>query len=251
MSDLIDEPSFVGFMLAKSYDVLSDCSFKRHLIQSRDRGDAWAVGMHAQLTRITAACKRVQTLIIAMQDTPQHRDWAMICRDVMASASPPVKVFTGRTQCHLTAAGLDHSLDLSKAGKNAKDIRVHLRFFYFFLYIWLISKIEYVIRSSVKSWLEPEPERDSPADSDTPASPANRDITSDIANRDITRDIANRDITGLCERFRVENEALIGSFARLFVRAYAYVTASIDLYKQEFDIAPVLRPTPESLNKLE
>ena len=112
---------------------------------------------------------------------------------------------------------------------------------------WLISKIEYVIRSSVKSWLEPEgssqwlepeaePERDSPApaaDSDTPASQANRDIT------------------GLCERFRVENEALIGSFARLFVRAYAYVTASIDLYKQEFDIAPVLRPTPENLNKLE
>ena len=198
--------------------------------------------MHAQLTRITAACKRVQTLIIAMQDTPQHRDWAMICRDVMASASPPVKVFTGRTQCHLTAAGLDHSLDLSKAGKNAKDIRVHLRFFYFFLYIWLISKIEYVIRSSVKSWLEPEPAQDnapSPADSDTPA------------NRDITSDIAIRDITGLCERFRVENEALIGSFARLFVRAYAYVTASIDLYKQEFDIAPVLRPTPESLNKLE
>ena len=116
---------------------------------------------------------------------------------------------------------------------------------------WLISKIEYVIRSSVKSWLEPEPERDSQADSDTPASPVNRDITSDIANRDITRDIANRDITGLCERFRVENEALIGSFARLFVRAYAYVTASIDLYKQEFDIAPVLRPTPENLNKLE
>ena len=230
MSDLIDEPSFVGFMLAKSYDVLSDGSFKRHLIQCRDRGDAWAVGMHAQLTRVAAACKRVQTHITSMQDTPQHREWATICRDVMASAGPPVKVFTGRTQCHLTGTGLDHSLDLSKAGKNAKEIRVHLRFFYFFLYIWLISKIEYVIRSSVKSWLEPEPAHDPP---DTPASPANRDIT------------------GLCERFRVENEPLIGSFARLFVRAHAYVTASIDLYKQEFGIAPVLRPTPENLNKLE
>ena len=148
----------------------------------------------------------------------------------MASAGPPVKVFTGRTQCHLTGTGLDHSLDLSKAGKNAKEIRVHLRFFYFFLYIWLISKIEYVIRSSVKSWLEPLPERDPPS---TPASPANRDIT------------------GLCERFRVENEPLIGSFARLFIRAHAYVTASIDLYKQEFCIAPVLRPTPDFLNKLE
>ena len=157
----------------------------------------------------------------------------MICRDVMASASPPVKVFTGRTHCHLTAAGLDHSLDLSKACKNAKDIQVHLRFFYFFLYIWLISKIEYVLCSSVKSWLEPEQDHDSPAppaDSDTPA---------------------NRDITGLCERFRVENEALIGSFAHLFLRAHAYVIASIDLYKQEFNIAPVLRPTPECLNKLE
>ena len=65
--------------------------------------------------------------------------------------------------------GLDHSLDLSKAGKNAKEIRVHLRFFYCSLFIWLISKIEYVIRSSVKPWLEPEPERDPPRAA-TPAS---------------------------------------------------------------------------------
>ena len=40
MADPVDGASFVGFMLAKSYDVLSDGSFKRHMIQCRDRGDA-------------------------------------------------------------------------------------------------------------------------------------------------------------------------------------------------------------------
>ena len=37
-------------------------------------------------------------------------------------------------------------------------MRVHLRCFYFFLCILLVIKIAYVIRSFVKSRLEPEPE---------------------------------------------------------------------------------------------
>ena len=50
--------------------------------------------MHAQQPRIAQACRRIQTGIAAMHDTPQQAEWVGICRDVMASPQPPIRVFT-------------------------------------------------------------------------------------------------------------------------------------------------------------
>ena len=80
------------------------------------------------------------------------------------------------------------------------------------------------MRSSVKSWLEPESEENPPAPPAHSDASANSDIDVRVApNRD-------SDITGLCELLRQENEALIGSFAGLFVQA------------RPPGVRPVLRP---------
>lgn len=205
---------FEGFMLCKAYDVLSEGQFKKHLIQCRDKGDGWAVAMHTQQTRVTHECRHIQAQIAAMLDTP-NAEWAQICRDVMGSAQPPVKVFTGYSQCCLTGAFLDYSIDLSRSGKNTRESFVHLRFWHFFIFLWFTAKIEYVIRSCTKQWLEGQalPEK--------------------------------RDYTALCERFKEENEPLIAQMGALFRKASDYVQATIELYRQQFDVTPVLRP-PES-----
>lgn len=212
-----DSEDFVGFMLSKAYDVLSEGHFKKHLIQCRDRGDAWAVRMHAQQTRIAQRCRKIQTRISSMHDTPQQAEWAGICRDVMASAQPPIRVFTGFSRCSLTGEALDYSIDLTRAGKNSKGVYVHLRFWHFFIFLWFTAKIEYIIRSCTKQWME--------ALQDPQASP--------------------KDFTGLCERFRGENEPLIQQMGALFQRAHDFVSVSVDLYQAQFDVQPVLRP-PES-----
>ena len=211
-----DQEDFVGFMLSKAYDVLSEGHFKKHLIQCRDRGDAWAVRMHAQQTRIAQACRRIQTRIAAMHDTPQQAEWAGICRDVMASAQPPIRVFTGFSRCSITGESLDYSIDLTRAGKNSRSVNVHLRFWHWFIYLWFVAKIEYIIRSCTKQWLEALPD------------PAQR-----------------KDFTALCERFRTENEPLVQQMACLFRKSHDFVTASIDLYQAQFDVQPVLRPPEE------
>lgn len=212
---LHESEEFIGFMLSKAYDVLSEGHFKKHLIQCRDRGDAWAVRMHAQQTRIAQRCRKVQTRIAGMHDTPQQAEWAGICRDVMASAQPPIRVFTGFSRCSLTGDSLDYSIDLTRAGKNSKGVYVHLRFWHFFIFLWFTAKIEYIIRSCTKQWME--------ALGDT--TPEQR-----------------KDFTALCERFRAENEPLIQQMAALFHRAHDFVSASVDLYQAQFDVQPVLRP---------
>lgn len=218
-----DPEEFVGFMLSKAYDVLSEGHFKKHLIQCRDRGDAWAVRMHAQQTRIAQRCRKIQTRIGGMHDTPQQAEWAGVCRDVMASAQPPIRVFTGYSRCSLTGEALDYSIDLTRAGKNSKGVYVHLRFWHFFVFLWFTAKIEYIIRSCTKQWME--------ALQDPQAHPEPR-----------------KDFTALCERFRAENEPLIQQMGALFQRAHDFVTASVDLYQAQFDVQPVLRP-PESFLK--
>lgn len=215
-----DADEFMGFMLSKAYDVLSEGHFKKHLIQCRDRGDAWAVRMHAQQTRVAQRCRKIQTRISGMHETPQQAEWAGVCRDVMASAQPPIRVFTGFSRCSLTGVALDYSIDLTRAGKNSKGVNVHLRFWHFFVFLWFTAKIEYIIRSCTKQWME--------ALQDPPAQPDVR-----------------KDFTALCERFRAENEPLIQQMGALFHRAHDFVTASVDLYQAQFDVQPVLRP-PES-----
>jgi hypothetical protein len=211
---------FVGFMLSKAYDVLSEGHFKKHLIQCRDRGDAWAVRMHAQQTRIAQRCRKIQTRIGGMHETPQQTEWAAICRDVMASAQPPIRVFTGFSRCSLTGEALDYSIDLTRAGKNSRGVYVHLRFWHFFVFLWFTAKIEYIIRSCTKQWMEAlqAPQR------------------------------ADKDFTALCERFRADNEQLIEQMSALFHRAHDFVCASVDLYEAQFDVQPVLRPPDAFLN---
>lgn len=216
LPDTDDQEDFVGFMLSKAYDVLSEGHFKKHLIQCRDRGDAWAVRMHTQQTRVAQVCRRIQTRIGAMHDTPQQAEWAAICRDVMASAQPPIRVFTGFSRCSITGESLDYSIDLTRAGKNNKSVFVHLRFWHWFIYLWFVAKIEYIIRSCTKQWIE--------AIQDSPL---------------------RKDFTALCERFRTENESLVQQMACLFRKARDFVTASIDLYQTQFDVQPVLKP-PDS-----
>jgi hypothetical protein len=208
------DDAFEGFMLCKAYDVLSEGHFKKHLALCRDRGDGWAVRMHAQQNRVAHECRLIQTQIAALLEGPSA-EWAQVCKDVMSSAQPPVRVFTGYCQCYLTGVFLDYSIDLSRSGKSAKETFVHMRFWHFFIFLWFTAKIEYVIRSCTKQWLEAQ----------------------DAPNK--------AEYTALCERFRAENEPLLRQMSLLFRKAADYVQATVELYRQQFHVLPVLRP-PEA-----
>ena len=211
---------FTGFLLSKAFDVLSNGQFKRHLIQSRDRGDAWAIQMHAQQNRIVQECKGIHAKITHLLEKAHSAGWAQICKDVMSSAQPPIRVFTGYSQCAITGESLSYSVDLSRNCKNSSDVHVHLRFWHFFILLWFTAKIEYVIRSCTKQWMEGNASQ------------------------------PGEGMTALCERFREMNHDLVQQMAQLFKMALDYVNNSIDLYREQFDVHSIIRPPASFFEKM-
>lgn len=208
---MLTEEEFARFLHSKAYDVISNGNFRKHLMQCRDRGDVWAVQMTANQARVNQECRTVQSLVGGMLGTSDD-SWALICKDVMSSAQPPTKVLAGYTTCFFTGERLDCCIDLTKNGKKSKEVHVHLRYWHFFIFLWFIAKLEYIIRACTKCWLER------------------------------ARDGEEQNYTYLCERFVEENREFTRNMYQVFLKAVDYVTQTVQLYKEEFQIQPVLKP---------
>lgn len=219
LAQMFTAEDFVQFYLCKGYEVITDLGFKRHLIQCKELGEQWAVEMHMHQTRVLQACKRVQTQIFQIGESPQHRAWAKICKDAMASAQPPIRVFTGPTKCAITGDDLDYSLDLTKSGKHARETHVSTRFNHFFLFLWFIAKIEYIVRSCTKQWIE--------------------------ANGHTEAKKNKEKYTQLCETFKEDNMDMIQRMGTVFLKSIDYVEKSIEEYKRDFSVSVVLVPSDE------
>lgn len=209
---MLDEEEFARFLHSKAYDVISNGNFRKHLMHCRDRGDVWAVQMTSNQAKVNQECRVVQGLIGGMLGTSDD-SWAHVCKDVMSSAQPPTKVLAGYTTCFFTGEKLDCCIDLTRNGKKGREVHVHLRFWHFFIFLWFIAKIEYIIRACTKCWLERlKCEKD------------------EMEN-----------YTEMCEQFVEQNRDFTRSMYLVFVKALDYVSNTVQLYKEEFQIQPVLK----------
>ena len=59
----ISPKDFEHFYLAKSYDVIGQGSFRKHLCKCKEAGDSWALEMNQGLGKIQATIKQIQSRI--------------------------------------------------------------------------------------------------------------------------------------------------------------------------------------------
>ena len=91
---------FRGFFLAKAFDVIGNGTYRKHIARCKDSGDPWAIAMAAHVQTMQAQIREVQAAVAAMPQTPNRLP--EICRDVMMSAQPPVRLHGGSTVCSIT-----------------------------------------------------------------------------------------------------------------------------------------------------
>lgn len=202
----------MSYLHAKAYDVISSGQFKKHLAKCRDNGDSWAVSMYSMQTRVLQVCKELNQAVSHLNTTGGAQVY-QICRDVMTCAQPPVKILTGRNVCSITGVQTDYCVDLTKMGKSTREVFVHPRFWHFFIFLWYCAKLEYVIRSYTKHWLEL------------------KSLKPDQGS-----------YTALCEDFSTDNKEFCKDLYALFIKAFDYVTRSLQEHKKLTDVQPVLRP---------
>ena len=136
----------------KAFDTIGNGSFRKHLAKCKEANDKWAVEMYTDVQFVANTVRELQYLVNDIPSVPfKLYD---ICLDIMSSAQPPIKMFAGVATCVLTNSVCNHCLDFSKVYKGENQVFVHGRFSNFFLFLWFCNKIEYIIRSYVRNWLE-------------------------------------------------------------------------------------------------
>jgi len=214
MDPSIDE--FTAYMQIKAFDVISSGQFRRHLSKSRENGDKWAIQMYNKQNCVQTRLKDI-TALVGQLDSPSCSGIQKICKDVMSSAQPPIKVCTGMNLCSLTGANAEHCIDLTKVGKASKEVFVHPRFWHFFILLWFCSKLEYVIRACTKQWLDSQKKQE------------------------------GQNYTDLCELYSEQNAKLIKDLHSLLIKGMGYVSNTLNACKNNDASRPILVPTESFL----
>ena len=194
--DHISLQDFRHFYLAKSYDVIGQGSYRRHLCKCKEVGDPWALEMNSGITKVQAAIRGLQASVHQIP-RPHHATLHQLCKEVMVAAQPPIRMYAGYTTCCLSGVHCNTCIDLTRPAKNAQYVHVHARFSHFFLMLWYCSKLEYVARSCAKAWLE----------------------------RQDAREEAN--FREMCEAFTSETKDFCESLHKVFVISLAHLHATL------------------------
>lgn len=207
---------FMAYAQCKAFDVISNGHFKRHLGACRENGDKWAIVMYGRQNKVAAKVREI-TVLVNQLTTPRGRQIQQVCKDVMSCAQPPIKVVTGENVCYLTGVKSEHCIDLTRTGKNSKEVYVHTRFWHFLVLLWFAAKLEYVIRACTKQWLE-----------STGIVPAPQNYTT------------------TCEEYIQQNAEFNERMFRLLERAIEYTTTSLMIYRDKYALRPILHAETES-----
>lgn len=197
---------FKSFFLGKAYDVVGNGAFRKHMTRCKDVGDVWAVDMATSIQTVQNQIKDISVAVQSIPPTPNK--FHEICKDVMMSAQPPTKLYAGCVTCSITGKQAIKCLDLSKTHKSNSNMFVNARFCYFFMLLWYCNKIEYIIRSFTRTWLDSRGEEETYQD--------------------------------ICKAMQEEMQDTIHQMHRLFVIARDHITATIQKYVESSRVSLVL-----------
>ena len=144
---------FQDYVHCKAFDVISgDGSYRRYLYQCVEKQDDWALRMHANVAKVTAHVREVQALVdrVRQLQSPLSR----VCTEVVTAMHAPVRVVPRLAVCSITGAHSVGCVDVSRATKTDNPVLVHPRFHYFFMMLYYVHRLEHVVRSFTKSWIE-------------------------------------------------------------------------------------------------
>ncbi len=153
---------FKDYVHCKALDVISgDGSYRRYLYQCVEKQDEWAVRMHCNVAKVTAYVRDIHGLVdrVCSLQCPVAR----VCTEVGTAMHAPVRVVPRLAVCAITGLHTQGCIDVSRATKTENPVLVHPEFHYFFLMLYYVQRLEHVIRSFTKYWLEQQDPEDTMA----------------------------------------------------------------------------------------
>lgn len=201
-SAVVDEDSINNYFMYKAFDVISDGSYKKLVIRSKESNDEWAITLYNKVQCVTNLIKNVVQQVNSLHEFGKDR-LERVCKEVLCHVNPPCKVKTCWNACYISGIQSHECIDLTRAGKSDTVINIHRKFSHFILMLWVITKIEHMCKVFTRRWV-----------SNLPAEQL-REMT----------------VHDMCRKFQDENRigrALHG----IFCHAYDHVMNSLENYKK-------------------
>lgn len=193
----MDRSAFKDFLVCKALDVISgNCAYRKYLHQCCENGEEWALKVSDNVATVASVVKELHALVDRVRRLPNSR-LGKVCGEIVSSMHSPVRIIPGWSTCVITDCQAQNCIDVSRATKQNQSIPVHSKFQYFVLMCFFCCRIEHVIRTYTKIWLENQP--------------------------------ADADMTQLTTLFREQDE-LFGKMYDRFTEGYAHVKASLEAY---------------------
>jgi hypothetical protein len=213
----MDRAAFKDFVVCKALDVISgNCAYRKYLHQCCENGEEWALKVSANVASVSLVIKELHALVDRVRRLPNSR-LGKVCGEIVSSMHSPVRVIPGWSTCGLvrmflceynlmrnplclgiiTDCQAQNCIDVSRATKQNQSIPVHSKFQYFVLMCFYCCRIEHVVRTYTKIWLEGQP--------------------------------TEADMNQLTARFQEQDELFAKMYDR-FVEGHAHVKASLEAY---------------------
>lgn len=208
MDECFTLDQFKNFFFAKAFDIIGNGQYKKYLAKCKEANDLWAVTM---INDVSVVQNKIRDLQLKINDIPKiPNEIYGICKDVMSSAQPPLKIHAGVIHCIITNKKCNSGLDFSKIFKGRQNAYVDSRFSHFFLLLWYFNKIEYIIRSCVRFWMDGQ-----------------------------CKDLSNKQ---LCEKIKIDFEMKIEKMYQLCVISFEHVFSSLKYLIEQKIRRPILQP---------
>jgi hypothetical protein len=209
--------AFKDFIVCKALDVISgNGAYRKYLHQCCENGEDWALKVAANVAAVGAVIKDLHALVDRVRRLPNSK-LGKVCGEIVSSMHSPVRVIPGWSTCGLvriflceynfmrnplcigiiTDCQAQNCIDVSRATKQNQTLPVHSKFQYFALMLFYTHRIEHVIRTYTKLWLEGQP--------------------------------PDADMNELTARFR-EQDVLFDKMFERFQQGHAHVKASLEAY---------------------
>lgn len=205
--------------------------YKKFLEQSQSSGEEWASNAVRSISNVKAAASRIRKLVDGIQSPAV----AEACTEVMNMQLPPRKrsVPSKRgVQCAITGVQLGSTEEVleivrkregrakkwahagapaASSNASALVLTVHPRFHHFFSMLWLICKLDHILKNLAKAWIMPACDDASHGD----------ETMLDAEKKSESRGIA------MCQTFLEHHAATIESLGVMFMHALSHVEQSL------------------------
>lgn len=152
---MASEEDFKEFVKAKVLEAIStDNSYRKHI--NKHSSEPWAKQRQASISRVMSMVKKTQNLVDCAKSS--ETNVGAMCAEVVSSMHAPTRRHLGEACCLVSQKKLTSSIDISRVNRPSGKLTVDPKYSYFVLMLYYTYRLEHVVKSMVKIWLERQDE---------------------------------------------------------------------------------------------